>query len=1359
MRFTSIPATERLFRESGNQGEYTFQPVDVPVPGENLRLKAQFCKPAKRSGYFHAVEHPKQRIVMHFTAGNLRGDMSTLTRQDFHVSVAFVIARDGTIYQLFPSKFWSGHLGAGVGNDGTGNAQDKATIGIELSNYGYLTEHQGNLETIYSRQKDSKTGKVGPADVYCSLNDTEAYQKINTPFRGQVYYPTHTSEQYDSLIVLLRYLTATYKIPRQFLPPATRFQTTKDLLTFKGIVSHINYRTSGKWDLGPAFDWDRVIAGVQAVSFAPMASRSLEPVFESDTVGAVTSEDDLLSLMPQPRDAAFEDEPYEDAGLPSSEPPQDRKVYALLVGINAYEEKIIVDDRVRFPVLNGCVNDAQKIEKFLKEQPGLDAQIEMLHDNEATKAAIVQKFREHLGKAGPDDTALFYFSGHGTQEFADSAWDEETDGKLECIACYYDKDKATDFLLADKELRYLINELWIGKTPHIVTLFDCCHSGDNTRAAAIVAAIQADFPSETPVERAIPYVFSKRDWSKFVFADTIPLTQLQQQKTAKTLPEGVHVQMAACEAHEPAVEVGGEGVFTKVLSNVLQTTAGSITYNDLQSRVRAYLRNVYKQQPRFRVAGGSTGMLYRTFLGGSEQQDGGLVGTITHNKAGWSLDKGAILGIGAAHETILAVDDDKMVRFRVITIFPDYTTLEPADDTPNLADNDMVYKTHITGLMAQKIRVGFELEDVNAEERTRLMTDVVERMKNHLTVVDKADEKPAHSDRDAEETSDQKVESVDGKETDKVIPDVADYVVRGRKGQYYLTYPVLAADPDDSMAYRPLVLPIETTQDGALNVLASDLNHIARWEYIRQLENQNTQNQLKRDPLRIELWQVKADGSEEKKTVDGGGIPLHYEKIQGFDDDGNVETYWASPLRITITNTSSVDLYVCAVFLNMGFEAFPSLLPGNVHRLEAGKSIDLTYQGNSIMPLELEDIVPVYNWRERVEHFKFIASTSLFEAKDLTLAPLQKPPVLGGFRSVDETSREPRGFRTRGPVVRGWTTQRIDIHWQNPLYNKLESSFIREMLDNEKLVDFALGLYFENQTDAEKPAIQLKDVFANIPLKEKGILGDLGLNVANKIARFRRNHRYKKAIERNPNALRIVSEGDSWFQHPLVTDTIDHLAATYPVYCVAAAGDTLRNITMASAGIPPVEEYIAAIRKHKPAVFVLSGGGNDILGEQFRRYIKEGVVPTPNTKPADYVEELLLTDLNSLQSMYRSIFTKLKVSDPNLKILVHGYDYIIPLKVKNKGWLGRYMIEKGVGGTDIEKGHALRKAVLAYILNEFNEKLLAVADEFKDTVSYIETPKTVADNQWYDEIHPNGEGFALVAGKFKKRIAELMRVV
>jgi hypothetical protein len=113
------------------------------------------------------------------------------------------------------------------------------------------------------------------------------------------------------------------------------------------------------------------------------------------------------------------------------------------------------------------------------------------------------------------------------------------------------------------------------------------------------------------------------------------------------------------------------------------------------------------------------------------------------------------------------------------------------------------------------------------------------------------------------------------------------------------------------------------------------------------------------------------------------------------------------------------------------------------------------------------------------------------------------------------------------------------------------------------------------------------------------------------------------------------------------------------------------------------------------------------------------------------------------------VFDVLKTSHPGLHILVHGYDYIIPLSVTNKGWLGRYMIEKGIDRQED------RQAIISLILDEFNSRLKAVAASFPN-VSYINVLNTVRPNQWYDEIHPNGDGFQQVAMKFITRINQVL---
>jgi N-acetyl-anhydromuramyl-L-alanine amidase AmpD len=250
-----LPAFESAFRADGVDSSgrrHTLTPLSVPIPGENRNLNVVRLKPADGiETYYTAEAAPKERVALHFTTGYIRGDvrMLTIPKSDpaTRVSVPFIIARDGNIYNLFDSRYWAYHLGpTAVGGN---TAMSRSSVGVEISNIGPLIQQGQSLLTTTSK------------DVYCNLNETQYYRKAS--YRGFSYYASYTDAQYTSLITLLRYLTARFNIPRRFLPLASRYETRNDIPNFRGIVSHVNFRTD-KFDIGPAFDWDRVIKAVAA---------------------------------------------------------------------------------------------------------------------------------------------------------------------------------------------------------------------------------------------------------------------------------------------------------------------------------------------------------------------------------------------------------------------------------------------------------------------------------------------------------------------------------------------------------------------------------------------------------------------------------------------------------------------------------------------------------------------------------------------------------------------------------------------------------------------------------------------------------------------------------------------------------------------------------------------------------------------------------------------------------------------------------------------------------------------------------------------------------------------------------------
>lgn len=235
--------------------------------GNNETLEVYECEPKfSPLNYFYQEEFEKKRIVLHFTAGHLQGDIPTLTGGRGRVSVPFVIARDGKIYRLFSSKYWSYHLGPGALGGNTTESQK--TIGIELSNFGPLFPMDDKLYCWTNV-------------AYCTLQETKQYVKLGQVYRNQLYFATFTEAQYASLQILLRYLCHTYDIPWAFLPTAQRFITTPAVLNISGIVSHVNYRVD-KTDIGPAFNWDQLIRSANTPSIKPRAFREMEVVDEAE---------------------------------------------------------------------------------------------------------------------------------------------------------------------------------------------------------------------------------------------------------------------------------------------------------------------------------------------------------------------------------------------------------------------------------------------------------------------------------------------------------------------------------------------------------------------------------------------------------------------------------------------------------------------------------------------------------------------------------------------------------------------------------------------------------------------------------------------------------------------------------------------------------------------------------------------------------------------------------------------------------------------------------------------------------------------------------------------------------------------
>lgn len=188
-------------------------------------------------------EHPKDLIVLHHTAGaSARSTFNWWQEGDSkRIATAYVVERDGTIFEVFDPRFWAFHLGL----QGTRGRVDRRSVGIELASEGWLEEGDDGLRAF---------GRPFEGEVY----------HHGSEWRGHRHFAAYTDEQVASAIVLVNHLCELFAVPRR--TPADHEGFDSALFEFQGIVGHHHVRAD-KTDLHPGFPWDRLVeeARIEAV--------------------------------------------------------------------------------------------------------------------------------------------------------------------------------------------------------------------------------------------------------------------------------------------------------------------------------------------------------------------------------------------------------------------------------------------------------------------------------------------------------------------------------------------------------------------------------------------------------------------------------------------------------------------------------------------------------------------------------------------------------------------------------------------------------------------------------------------------------------------------------------------------------------------------------------------------------------------------------------------------------------------------------------------------------------------------------------------------------------------------------------
>jgi len=234
---------------------------------------------------------------------------------------------------------------------------------------------------------------------------------------------------------------------------------------------------------------------------------------------------------------------------------------------------------------------------------------------------------------------------------------------------------------------------------------------------------------------------------------------------------------------------------------------------------------------------------------------------------------------------------------------------------------------------------------------------------------------------------------------------------------------------------------------------------------------------------------------------------------------------------------------------------------------------------------------------------------------------------------------------------------------------------------------------------------------------------------------------------------RILAEGDSWFDYPIPFSgggVIDHLKriSGADILNLAKAGDEVRNM-MGVKQRKRIEELLGD-KTLNFDVFLFSGGGNDIAGDQCCLWLN----PASSTASAsDAINtSRFKVALDLIEVGYRDLIAIRDRLAPNCVIVGHGYDTPQPSKVGVCGlgpWLKPSMDYRG--WTIPSDQFTIAKQMLG----EFALMVKRLSETTNKFV-YVQTQGLLNPvTEWANEIHPNSAGFQKVAAAFNNELAKL----
>lgn len=263
------------------------------------------------------------------------------------------------------------------------------------------------------------------------------------------------------------------------------------------------------------------------------------------------------------------------------------------------------------------------------------------------------------------------------------------------------------------------------------------------------------------------------------------------------------------------------------------------------------------------------------------------------------------------------------------------------------------------------------------------------------------------------------------------------------------------------------------------------------------------------------------------------------------------------------------------------------------------------------------------------------------------------------------------------------------------------------------------------------------------------------------------DHQAAVAATAAANPLNLLADGDSWFDYPLGsgvpgvhTDIIAQLRTQLPnalILNLAHAGDATTTI-MGVSKFRVLEGLLTNPAHGGFDAILFSGGGDDLVGEQFRFWLNDAA--KTGHDPMQAINSAALNDIiGVVETAYRDLAAlRNRAGNPGVPIITHAYDFATPdgrgactlgpwllPSLQSRGWM-----RDPFNPADLPIGQSITRQMLL----RFDMLMQTLERDPYLNLIYVRTQGTLSPGpaQWDNELHPNPNGFAAVAGKFRQAI-------